>query len=99
MRTARRDHLQQSFLTGELQLGSFPVVDVQRHDVPEDDAAFGVTHGRRTYLNPAVGAVTTAKAILRVERRAVLQRSGPCLEHGRTVIWMDDVGVSPTLQL
>src|SRR5216684_7808115 len=87
-----------TFVLPKFLLSAFPVVNVSQQHVPAGDTAFRVSRGQSARVEPAVHAIGTPLAQLKIIRLPGFDRVPPCINHAREVTGMDSVAGGPILQ-
>src|SRR2546428_14176339 len=86
------NHAKIEFARTQSFLGSFPVVNIGKHDAPADDAALGVAQGLAAGVEPAEYAVRTAGPGVHIILVSGFKRAAPLTDHTPAVIQMGKVG-------
>src|SRR6266849_7686354 len=87
-----------TFVLPKFLLSAFPVVNVSQQHVPAGDTTFRVSRGESARLEPAVHAIGTPLAELKIMRLPGFDRVPPRVDHARKVMRMDSVAGGPILQ-
>src|SRR6266446_963995 len=82
----------------EFLLRPLSLVSVSQQHVPACDTTFRVSRGESARLEPAVHAIGTPLAELKIMRLPGFDRALPRVDHARKVIRMDSVAGGPILQ-
>ena len=99
-RTPGRDHLEQPLLAVQQRFGALALVDVGEQHAPAHNAAFGISQRKTPGLNPLMGRVGRGVRVVPSRYRLTpLERLPPYGKDSRQVVWMDDAGGLPVLEL
>src|SRR5260370_11483697 len=82
----------------QLTLSALPVVNVSQQHVPARDTTFRISRGEGARLEPAVHAIGTPLAELKIMRLPGFDRVLPRVDHTRKLIRMYSVPGGPILQ-